>query len=144
MPACCADARCVHLYVTSYPGRVDQIRRMRRELTELLEDCPAADEIVLCASELAANAVWHSRSRRPGGMFTLQVEVSRGDYVRIAIDDDGGPWAEADSGLDRGRGLVIVAALTADWGVAAGPAGRSVWAWFDWPASSWVPPGGAS
>ncbi len=144
MPACCADAQCVHLYATSYPGRVDQIRRMRRELTALLEDCPAADEIVLCASELAANAVWHSRSRRPGGTFTLQVEVSRGDYVRIAIDDDGGPWAEADCGLDRGRGLVIVAALTADWGVAAGPAGRSVWAWFDWPASSWVPPGGAS
>lgn len=136
MPVCCATAPCEHRYAISYPGRRDQIRHMRRELTELLEGCPAADEIILCSSELATNAVRHSRSRHPGGMFTLHIEVSRGDHVRIAIDDDGGPWTEADSSLDCGRGLLIVAALTADWGIAAGPAGRTAWALFDWPASA--------
>jgi len=80
--------------------------------------------------------VLHSRSGRPGGTFTLRIEVSRGDYVRIAIDDDGGPWAAVVSSLDRGRGLVIVAALTADWGNTTGPVGPTVWALFDWPASS--------
>jgi serine/threonine-protein kinase RsbW len=109
---------------------------MRRELAGVLDGCPSADEIILCASELAANAVQHSRSGRPGGTLTLRVEVSRGDYVRIAIDDDGGPWAAVVSSLDRGRGLVIVAALTADWGTTTGPVGRTVWALFDWPASS--------
>jgi len=109
---------------------------MRRELASALDGCPSADEIILCASELAANAVQHSCSRQPGGRFTLRVEISRGDHVRIAIDDDGGPWAEAGSSLDRGRGLVIVAALTADWGIMTGPAGCTVWALFDWLASS--------
>jgi serine/threonine-protein kinase RsbW len=136
MPACCAVAPCGHLHATSYPGRLDQLRHMRRELAGVLDGCPSADEIILCASELAANAVQHSRSGRPGGTFTLRVEVSGGDYVRIAIDDDGGPWAAVVSSLDRGRGLVIIAALTADWGTTTGPVGRTVWALFDWPASS--------
>ena len=60
---------------------------MRRDLEKLLEDCPVADEIVACASELATNAVQHSRSRRPGGTFTLHVEVSlpyRLGAVRVA------------------------------------------------------------
>jgi serine/threonine-protein kinase RsbW len=132
MPACCADAPCVHLCAASYPGRVDQIRQVRRNLTDLLEDCPAADEIVLCASELAANAVQHSRSGCPGGVFTVHVEVSHGDRALIVVGDDGGPWAEASPGPDRGRGLAIVAALAADWGIVAGPAGRAVWALFGW------------
>jgi two-component sensor histidine kinase len=138
MPACCADAPCLHLHATSYPGRADQIRHVRRDLAKLLGDCPAADEIILCASELTANAVQHSSSRRPGGTFTLRVEVSRGDHVRIAVDDDGGSWAGTVSSPDCGRGLAIVAGLAADWGVAAQPgrARRTVWAWFDWPASS--------
>jgi len=109
---------------------------MRRELAGVLDGCPSADEIVLCASELAANAVQHSRSGRPGGRFTLRVEVSRGNHVRIAVHDEGGPWAEARFSPDRGRGLVIVAALTADWGIMTGPAGCTVWALFDWLASS--------
>jgi serine/threonine-protein kinase RsbW len=136
MPACCADAPCLHLYATCYPGRVDQVRQMRRDLTELLGDCPAADDIILCASELATNAVRHSRSRLSGGMVTLHVELSRGDHVRIAVVDDGGPWTGTGSGPDRGRGLSIVAALAADWGIATGPAGRTAWALFDWSASS--------
>src|SRR5580704_5854004 len=136
MPACCAVVPCGHLHAISYPGRLDQLRHLRRELAGVLDGCPSADEIILCASELAANAVQHSRSGRPGGTFTVHVEVSRGDYVCIAIDDDGGPWAAVVSSLDRGRGLVIVAALTADWGATTGPVGRTVWALFDWPASS--------
>jgi serine/threonine-protein kinase RsbW len=137
MPDCCADERCLHLYATSYPGRTDQICHVRRDLEKLLEDCPVGDGVVLCASELATNAVQHSCSSRPGGTFTLHVEVSRGDHVRIAVDDGGGPWTEAGVSLDRGRGLVIVAGLAADWGTAARPdrAGRTVWALFGWPAS---------
>src|SRR5215472_17471743 len=66
MRACCGDAPCLHRYATSYPAGADQIRQLRYDLGKLLEDCPAADEIVLCASELATNAVQHSCSRRPG------------------------------------------------------------------------------
>lgn len=137
MPACCADAPCLHRYTASYPGRADQVRYVRRDLEKLLEDCPAADDILTCASELATNAVQHSRSRWPGGTLTLHVEVSRGDHVRIAVDDNGGPWGETGSSPDCGRGLVIVAGLAAQWGIAVprDRAGRTVWALFEWPAS---------
>jgi anti-sigma regulatory factor (Ser/Thr protein kinase) len=123
-------------YAASYPGRLDQVPRVRRELTRMLEGCPAADDIVLCASELAANAVRHSCSSLEGGTFGLRVEISEGDHVRIAIDDDGGPWIETGSGPACGRGLVIVTALSADWGIVTGQAGRTVWALFDWLAGS--------
>jgi len=136
MPACCADAPCLHRYAISYPGRADQICHVRRDLEKLLDDCPAADDIIVCASELATNAVQHSRSGRSGGTFTLHVEVSRDDHVCIGIDDGGGPWTEAGSSPDCGRGLVLVAALAADWGIAANPAGRSVWAFFGWSGKS--------
>jgi anti-sigma regulatory factor (Ser/Thr protein kinase) len=121
------------LHVTSYPGRVDQVCRLRRELAGLLDGYPEADDVVLCASELAANAVQHSRSGAPGGSFTLSVEVSRGEHVRIAVEDAGGPWLPGTR-LDHGRGLGIVAALAADWGVVAGPLGRQIWAQFGWPS----------
>ena len=137
MPACCADAPCLHRYTASYPGRADQVRYVRRDLEKLLEDCPAADDINACASELATNAVQHSRSRWPGGTFTVQVEVSRGNHVRIAVDDNGGHWGGTGSSPDCGRGLVIVAGLAAQWGIAASRdrAGRTVWALFEWPSS---------
>lgn len=136
-PACCVDAPCLHRYTVSYPGHANQVRYVRLDLEKLLEDCPAADDIIACASELATNAVQHSRSRWPGGTFTLQVEVSRGSHVRIAVDDNGGSWGETGSSPDCGRGLVIVAALAAQWGITAPPdrAGRTVWALFDWPDS---------
>jgi len=40
----------------AYPARPSQIRAVRSDLRELLDGCPVADEVVLCASELAANA----------------------------------------------------------------------------------------
>jgi anti-sigma regulatory factor (Ser/Thr protein kinase) len=129
-----APPRQVH--AASFPGHVEQVRQVRRVLTRLLDGCPAADDIVLCASELAANAVRHSRSGLPGRTFSLRVEVSRGDRVRIAIDDDGGPWIEAGCDLVCGRGLAIVTALAADWGIVTGSAGRTVWAVFDWAADA--------
>jgi len=57
----------------------------------VLAGCPAADDVILCASELATNSVLHSCSGLPGGTFTLRVTISQG-FVRINVEDDGGPW----------------------------------------------------
>src|SRR6266478_3363036 len=43
-------------------GTTEQIRAVRADLRGLLGDCPMADDVILCASELAANAAIHSRS----------------------------------------------------------------------------------
>jgi serine/threonine-protein kinase RsbW len=66
-----------------FPGTTKHIRAVRSDLRDLLVDCPAADDVILCVSELATNAVRHSRSGLPGGTFTVQAAVIPGTRVRI-------------------------------------------------------------
>ncbi len=118
----------------TYPGRADQIRLVRADLRVVLVGCPLADDVILCASELAANAVLHSRSRLPGGTFTVRAAVRDHVYVRVEVEDNGGPWTTGTSCAEAGRhGLDIVQVLASDWGIDGGDACRSVWALLDWP-----------
>ena len=119
----------------TYPGRPEHVRQVRAAARGLLAACPAADEVILCLSELAANAVLHSDSRRPGGTFTVRIESRPGAYIRFEVEDDGGPWLAPVPDPGSGRGLDIIRALAAEWGVAHGPGGRTVWARFNWPSS---------
>jgi anti-sigma regulatory factor (Ser/Thr protein kinase) len=76
----------------TYPGGTEHVRAVRADLRAVLQDCPRADDVILCASELAANAVMHSRSRLPGGTFTVRATVTPDLYARIEVLDNGGPW----------------------------------------------------
>jgi serine/threonine-protein kinase RsbW len=118
----------------TYPGRPEHVRQVRADARGLLAGCPAADEVILCLSELAANAVLHSDSRRPGGTFAVRIKSCSGAYVRIEVEDDGGPWLVPAPDPGSGRGLDIIRVLATEWGVTTSPAGRTVWAWFDWPS----------
>jgi anti-sigma regulatory factor (Ser/Thr protein kinase) len=91
-----------------------------------------ADEVVLCASELAANAVLHSRSRLPGGTFTVKIRINPGHHAQVEVEDDGGPWAPLESDPTGHRGLDIVCALASAWGVNHDRTTRTAWARFDW------------
>ena len=75
----------------TYPGTTEHIHIVRADLRAVLHDCPMADDVILCASELAANAATHSRSRLPGSTFTVRVKISPGDYAWVEVEDDGGP-----------------------------------------------------
>lgn len=77
----------------TYPGSAERVRAVRADLRPLIRDCPMVDEVILCASEFAANAAIHSDSRLPGGTFTVRAKLSPGDYVWIEVEDDGGLWA---------------------------------------------------
>ena len=76
----------------AYPGRLEQVQRVRADLGAILNGCPIADETILVGSELAANAVTHSSSRQPGGRFIVRAEVCPGDYVGVEVEDQGDPW----------------------------------------------------
>lgn len=52
--------------------------------------CPLADDVILCASGLAANSALHSYSAKPGGQFTVRAAAGRQAW--IAVDDNRGPW----------------------------------------------------
>lgn len=121
----------------TYPGTPDQISAVRASLRGLLDGCPIADEVILCGSELATNAVIHSRSRLPDGLFTVRVEIYRDDYIWIEVEDEGGPWTDDQMpDLQRGHGLDIVHALAGDWGIDRNLSASVVWARIDWPAAS--------
>jgi len=126
-------------FARSYPGERRQVRLVRGALASMLEGCPRVDDAVLIGSELAANAVVHSNSAEPDGQFVVRAEVRFGDYIRIAVEDQGGPWAwsKADDGCAHGMDLVDALAGTGNWGIAGDPEhGRIAWARLDWPSVS--------
>jgi serine/threonine-protein kinase RsbW len=100
----------------AFPATPTQIRSVREFLAGLLDGHSAADDAILCLSELATNATLHSRSREPGGSFQVRVE-RHGSHARAEVTDQGGPWQQQASGNDQnGRGLLVVARLAQNWG----------------------------
>jgi serine/threonine-protein kinase RsbW len=117
-----------------FPGHAAQVRHARKFVAAALSDCPVADTAVLLASELATNAVIHSRSGT-GGMF--EVSVWRGPSSAGVAVSDGGSQASpspGDAGSDResGYGLLLVATLSGHWGYSGGPDGRTTWFLLRW------------
>ena len=117
----------------TYPGDAQHIRAVRADLRTVLGDYPRADDAILCASELAANAALHSHSRLSGSTFTVRAITSLGLYTRIEVRDDGGPWNQAMVDPARHHGLDIVRAVADEWGIDGDQTGRTIWARFDWP-----------
>ncbi|MGW1259275.1 ATP-binding protein [Streptomyces sp. NPDC002513] len=95
---------------------------------------PASETVALVVAELSANAVLHGRV--PGRDFELRLRCDRAaGVVRVEVSDThpGRPKPPGSvpdpADADGGRGLLLVAALAARWGVdeREGP-GKTVWA----------------
>lgn len=126
--------------------------RLAREFTrEALTDWAAAersDDVLLCVSELATNAVLHGVP--PGRGFRLQLALDADGVLRVEVHDSGpgevrvpDTCAEAEDG----RGLMLVAVLADKWGVGERVPGKIVWCQFavreeDFPAPKGRPPAG--
>ncbi len=118
----------------TYPGSIEHVSAVRTDLHALLRDCPRAEDVIICASELAANAALHSRSGLPGGTFIVRAAVNPGrHYIRIEVEDNGGPWISAPDDPTGHHGLDILRALAKEWGINGDHAARTTWAHFDWP-----------
>lgn len=117
-----------------FPGHSDQVPNARRFVRALLTDTAHANDAELIVSELAGNALRHSRSGGPDGHFL--VELRRGKMIRIAVYDIGGGGVPRLPGPQEptlfgegGRGLFMVAALAESVGCEGSPAtGHVVWA----------------
>lgn len=109
------------------PGELPP-RGWRQELLSVLKsfgDESTAEDVVLAASELLANAMEHG-----GGPVAMHVEGREGD-VRVEVFDHRptlGVPRELPS--DRGRGLAMVQTVAQDWGWVPLHDGKLVWATF--------------
>ncbi len=84
-----------------------------------------ADVAVLLTSELVTNAIRHEA----GGTVTLAITCSRGE-LRVDVHDTSCSLpvlVDAPADAETGRGLMLVTALSADWGVYRTPAGKAVY-----------------
>jgi DNA-binding XRE family transcriptional regulator len=116
----------------AYPGQASQVRLIRHNLRDLLNGCPAADDVILCASELAANAARRSASGQPGGQLTARALVIPGSIVRIEVTDQGGPWNWAHRPTGIHHGHAIIHSLATDWGIDGDYRARTTWALLPW------------
>ncbi|WP_306370771.1 ATP-binding protein [Nocardiopsis sp. CC223A] len=100
----------------------------------------------LLGSELAANAVRHSLSGRPGGHYTLLVHRNR-HGLHLTCRDLGAATGEdtclspgrLPAEAETGRGLALVDALATDWGDNGYARCRTVWCYlaYDLQGSRW-------
>ncbi|MFG1944368.1 ATP-binding protein [Nonomuraea sp. NPDC048826] len=117
-----------------FPGDPAAVARVRNLVTETLgRDHPLHDDCALLTSELATNAILHTRSA--GGTFTVRLRASgdpcMGAMVLVCVEDagsDGPPCVcRADLGATSGRGLPMLEALSHRWGYTRGDGTTTVW-----------------
>lgn len=109
----------------TFPPDTRSVRAARAFVNEVVQPCPAGDDIALVVSELAANAVLHTATP-----FTVSI-TARTDAVRVEVEDGSSqlPNLPAESQLvPTGRGLRIVQELTQARGAHQTPDGKVVWA----------------
>jgi serine phosphatase RsbU (regulator of sigma subunit)/anti-sigma regulatory factor (Ser/Thr protein kinase) len=111
-------------------------RRFVRSMLERWQLLELSDVAELCVSELVTNAVLHART-------PIQVDVRAGSgSLHVDVCDSGGaridlpPPEEPGEGMESGRGLYIVQALSSRTGVRAVPGGTCVWFELDLPADA--------
>ncbi|GAA1142134.1 response regulator [Nocardioides aquiterrae] len=113
---------------------VADARRFVKEQLAAWEIGGPLDDALLVVSELAANALTHARSS-----YRLRISATA-MVLRIEVDDAGAGTPEPQPLTDteeHGRGLHLVDALAASWGMeAAETGGKRVWAELMLPASA--------
>ncbi|ACZ86094.1 ATP-binding protein [Streptosporangium roseum] len=117
-------------WVLRLAGSPDQVVRARRLVSMTLgRDHPLHDDCVLLTSEIATNAVVHSRSG-DGGVFTVTVAYSS-EAVRVCVQDAGSSNApcvcHAPADATGGRGLPLLEALAHRWGLVREAGANKVW-----------------
>lgn len=117
----------------AFPATAEHVHHARQFLAAILDDSPAADDAVLCLSELVTNAILHSKSGAPDGCLTVRAQRD-GYCLRVEVVDQGGSWSypiqpeTVDETNQHGRGLRIVDQLAAAWGRCGDPVtGWTVW-----------------
>ncbi|MFD6591229.1 ATP-binding protein [Streptomyces anulatus] len=111
------------------------VRKFARKALVEWECESRMDDVLLCVTELATNALRHGVP--PGRGFKVHIYLERiENALRVELHDSGDgevcPADELPGAEDEGgRGLLLVAALADKWGVGERNPGKIVWCEFD-------------
>jgi len=117
--------------------RPEAVPAARRFLRDALGDQSpeTVDAAELMVSELATNCVRHAQT-------DFELAVRSGEHVRVEVRDAGEGRPRVLSPASReptGRGLLIVEAMSATWGVIPDAGGKTVWFTLPGAATARVP-----
>ncbi|MBZ6132867.1 ATP-binding protein [Streptomyces olivaceus] len=117
-----------------FDARHQSVRKAREFATRALDGwglTSRTEDIRLCVSELATNAVLHGATRGHGFVVRLDIDDN---CVRLEVHDSRRqqPVVREPAATDiSGRGLTLVAALSDEWGVRdRTPLGKIIWSCF--------------
>ncbi|MGW0776423.1 ATP-binding protein [Streptomyces sp. NPDC002835] len=120
-------------YSFELPARVEHVSRARKLVSARLAgwgvDGDPHDTALLVVSELFTNAIVHTG----GHLVACELRVAA-EWLRITVQDQGcadtGPRVCHGAAGERGRGLLLVEAVSRAWGTydAVPGTGRVVWA----------------
>ncbi len=112
-------------------GAPQLARQLARRACRMWGLSHACDGVVLAVSELVGNAVRHGAR----GQVRLRLaRTPRRLRVEVADTAGGQPWQRCPSADEEGgRGLLLVAAVSARWGIQPEPVGKTVWVEFPLP-----------
>jgi anti-sigma regulatory factor (Ser/Thr protein kinase) len=111
--------------LTAGPAAAAQARRQVRAAISAWHVPVDPDVAVLLTSELVTNAIRH----QPGQAVLLTITCTCGQ-LRVDVHDTSRSVpvpAHAPPGAEAGRGLMLVASLSADWGYHQTPEGKAVY-----------------
>jgi len=115
----------------TYAGLPATVRCVRRDVRDVLGPCPepVADDVTLVVSELAANAIRHSRSGADGGTYTVRVShqvTEKVPYVWVEVLDLGSLSWDGVLRPEPTHGLSVIEHLSTWMGSDDEPDGRRV------------------
>lgn len=136
-----------HEASVTLPSEAASVTRARKYVTDILgkwglpERADAADTVRLVVSELATNAVQHTRGLSP--TFTVRMLLVRDEQLRVGVSDSHPRWPRrlpAAVQQDNGRGMVIIRCLVAESGgrlsiTPTEDGGKTVWIALPWRAA---------
>ncbi len=114
------------------PRTVAAARHFTRDTLHAWGVASRQDEMLLCVSELATNALRHGVPAGRG--YRLRLLAFEDTTVRIEVHDSGPGRSRIEQrgsgGAQGGRGLHLVAAFADAWGVLPRTPGKVVWCEF--------------
>jgi anti-sigma regulatory factor (Ser/Thr protein kinase) len=133
------SARQCHIPIMANPAAAAAARSVVEEAIRTWRVPVDADVAVLLTSELVTNAVTHGTAT--AGTFVLLTIACDAAGLRVDVHDGSGNLPVLDTGLldtdpsgsagpaetETGRGLLLVTALSAEWGFYRTPAGKAVY-----------------